>query len=79
MCFMLVRAETKSHGSQSRRHLSGNHVIPNEDEVDVLVSCNPQCALDALQVCSNAWQSGRLGPAVAAENTRCHPRNTDTQ
>lgn len=49
-------------------HLSGNHVIPNEDEVDVLVSGDAQRALDALQVCSNVWQSGRLCPAVAAQN-----------
>lgn len=50
-------------------HLSGNHVIPNEDEVDVLVSSDAQCVLDALQVCCNVWQSGRLCPAVAAQNT----------
>lgn len=50
-------------------HLSGNHVIPNEDEVNFLVSSNPQLALDALQVCRDVWQSGRLCPAVAAKNT----------
>lgn len=29
-------------------HLSGNHVIPNEDEVNFLVSSDPQLTLDAL-------------------------------
>lgn len=50
-------------------HLSGNYVVPNEDEVDVLVSSDAQRALDALQVCCNVWQSGRLCQAVAAQNT----------
>lgn len=57
-------------------HLSGNHVIPNEDEVNVLVSSDPQLALDALQVCCDVWQSGRLCPAVAAKNTRGVSRET---
>lgn len=41
-----------------RCHLSGNHVIPNEDEVEVLVSGDAQRALDALQVGCDVWQSG---------------------
>ena len=50
-------------------HLSGNHVVPNEDEVYGLVSSDAQCILDALQVRCNVWQSGRLCPTVAAQNT----------
>lgn len=42
----------------SQCHLSGNYVVPNEDEVDVLVSSDAQRSLDALQVCCNVWQSG---------------------
>lgn len=61
-----------------QRHLSGNHVVPNEDKVDVLVSSNAQCALDALQVCCNVWQSGRLCPAVAAQNTHSVSGKTQT-
>lgn len=57
-------------------HLSGNHVVPNEDEVDVLVSSDAQLVLDALQVCCNVWQSGRLCPAVAARNTHSVSRKT---
>ncbi len=59
-------------------HLSGNHVVPNEDEVDVLVSSNAQRALDALQVCCDVWQSGRLCPAVAAQNTHSVSHKTQT-
>lgn len=59
-------------------HLSGNHVVPNEDEVDVLVSSDAQRDLDALQVCCNVWQSGRLCPAVAAQNTHSVSHETQT-
>ncbi len=59
-------------------YLSGNHVVPNEDKVDALVSSNAQRALDALQVRCNVWQSGRLCPAVAAQNTNSASHKTQT-
>ncbi|TNN59320.1 hypothetical protein EYF80_030508 [Liparis tanakae] len=44
-------------------HLSGDHVVPNEDEVHVLVSSDAQRVLDAPQVRCDVWQGGRLCPA----------------
>lgn len=56
----------------ARRHLSGDHVVPDEDEVDALVCSDAQGTLDALQVCCNVRKSGRLRPAVAAEGAQTH-------
>lgn len=50
-------------------HLSGHHVVPDEDEVDALVSSDAQSTLDAPQVRRNVWQSGRLCPAMATGET----------
>lgn len=60
----------QSLSCDARRHLSGNHVVPDEDEVDALVCSNAQRTLDALQVCCNVGKSGRLRPAVAAESAQ---------
>lgn len=57
-------------------HLSGNHVVPNEDEVDLLVSSDAQRLLYALQVCCDVWQRGRFCPAVATQNTHSVSRKT---
>lgn len=53
--------------SDARLHLSGNHVVPDEDEVNALVCGDAQRSLDALQISCNIWESGRLHPAVAAD------------
>lgn len=62
---------TTEFSSESCRHLSGNHVVPDEDKVDPLVCCDAQRSLDALQICCDVWKRGRLCPAVAAD-TQTH-------
>lgn len=72
--FLLIPNSKKK---KSRRHLSGDHVVPDEDEVDVLVSGDAQLVLDALQVGCDVRQRGRLGPAVAAQNTQGQTPHSD--
>lgn len=51
-------------------YLSGDQVVPDEDEVDAAVGSNAQLALDALQVLGDVRQRVRLFQAMAVrENT----------
>lgn len=47
-------------------HLSGDQVVPDEDEVDAVVGTDAQVALDAPQVLGDVRQRVRLLQAVAA-------------
>lgn len=58
-----------------RCHLSGDHVVPNEDEVDGQARGDAQRAVDALQVRCDVWQGGGLCPAGAAHRTQTQRDN----